>query len=86
VGQQDSSRLTGEEQMTREDIMRMAEASGVEDSLLYEHWRCNLESMTRFAALVASAEREACAKLCEEQYEYYGHDHIFAKAIRARGQ
>jgi hypothetical protein len=49
--------------MTKEDIMRMAEASGVEDSLLYEHWRCNLESMTRFAALVASAEREACAKL-----------------------
>ena len=32
------------------------------------------------------AEREACAKVCEEQYEYYGHDHIFAKAIRARGQ
>ena len=32
------------------------------------------------------AEREACAKLCEEQYEYYGHDHVFAKAIRARGQ
>jgi len=31
-------------------------------------------------------EREACAKLCEEQYEYYGHDHVFAKAIRARGQ
>ena len=31
-------------------------------------------------------EREACAKLCEEQYEYYGHEHIFAKAIRARGQ
>ena len=41
------------------------------------------------AKLVADAvakEREACAKLCEEQYEYYGHDHIFAKAIRARGQ
>ena len=32
------------------------------------------------------AEREACAQVCEEQYEYYGHDHIFAKAIRARGQ
>jgi len=52
--------------MNREDIMRMAEASGVEDSLLYEHWRCNLESMTRFAELVASAEREACAKIVEE--------------------
>ena len=49
--------------MTREDIMRMAEASGVEDSLLYEHWRCNLESMTRFAALVASAERD---RMCEQ--------------------
>jgi hypothetical protein len=108
--------------MNREEIMRMAEASGVEDSLLYEHWRCSLESMTRFAELVAEAERnkyeaiitnmakllevqqkrelvavdmikaailaerEACAKLCEEQYEYYGHDHVFAKAIRARGQ
>jgi hypothetical protein len=44
--------------MTKEEIMRMAEASGVEDSLLYEHWRCNLESMTRFTELVASAERE----------------------------
>lgn len=44
--------------MTKEDIMRLAEASGVEDSLLYEHWRCNLESMTKFAAIVASAERE----------------------------
>ena len=32
------------------------------------------------------AEREACAKVCEDQYEYYGHDHVFAKAIRARGQ
>lgn len=49
--------------MTKEDIMRMAEASGVEDSLLYEHWRCNLESMTRFAALVASAERAFCHQL-----------------------
>ena len=44
--------------MTKEEIIRMAEASGVESSLLYEHWRCNLESMTRFAELVASAERE----------------------------
>jgi hypothetical protein len=32
------------------------------------------------------AEREACAKVCEEKYEYYGHDHVFATAIRARGQ
>jgi hypothetical protein len=32
-----------------------------------------------------AAEREACAKVCEEQYEYYGYDHVFAAAIRARG-
>jgi hypothetical protein len=30
------------------------------------------------------AEREACARICEEHYEYYGYDQI-AKAIRARG-
>jgi hypothetical protein len=57
--------------MTKEDIMRLAEASGVEDSLLYEHWRCNLESMTKFAALVASAEREACAEICKKHADFY---------------
>jgi len=44
------------------------------------------DHLEHFAALVAAHEREACAKLCEEQYEYYGHDHVFAKAIRARGE
>ena len=43
----------------------------------------NIEVLVQKAV---AEEREACAKLCEEQYEYYGHDHIFAKAIRARGQ
>jgi hypothetical protein len=38
----------------------------------------------RFAELVRQDEREACAKLCEEQYEYYGCDHIFAAKIRGR--
>jgi hypothetical protein len=42
------------------------------------------KTLAKFAKLVAAHEREECAKLCEEQYEYYGHDHIFAKAIRAR--
>ena len=48
--------------MSKEDIIRMAREAGVvidgnnsgEDSLLY------------FAALVAAAEREDCAKVCEE--------------------
>jgi hypothetical protein len=69
--------------MNREDIIRMAKNSGLFVELVLER---DLDWLERFAALVASAEREACAKLCEEQYEYYGHDHVFAKAIRARGQ
>lgn len=44
------------------------------------------EELEAFVKLVAAHEREECAKLCEEQYEYYGHDHVFAKAIRARGE
>jgi hypothetical protein len=33
-------------------------------------------------------EREACAKLCEEEQEYWGWDKVFdaAKLIRARGE
>ena len=74
--------------MTKEEIIRMAEASGVEDSLLYEHWRCNLESMTKFADLVAFAEREACAKVCEDLDAWNMDDpaSTAAEAIRARGQ
>jgi hypothetical protein len=42
------------------------------------------EFIKRFAALVASAEREACAKVCEDSVEYAGD--TLAEAIRARGQ
>ena len=45
-----------------------------------------VSELEAFAKLVAAKEREACANLCEEQYEYYGHDHVFAAKIRARGQ
>jgi hypothetical protein len=69
--------------MKREDIIRMAREAGIANS-----WDLNWQDkiIERFAELIAKQEREACAKLCEEQYEYYGHDHVFAKAIRARGQ
>jgi hypothetical protein len=33
---------------------------------------------------VAEREREECAKFCEEQYVFYGFDHVFAAGIRAR--
>ena len=44
--------------MTRDDIIRMAREAGVLSG--YES-----ELFQRFAALVAAAEREACAKVCD---------------------
>jgi hypothetical protein len=43
------------------------------------------EHLERFAALVAAAEREACAKMCEAYIaEMIGRE--MAAAIRARGE
>jgi hypothetical protein len=48
--------------MTRDDIIRMArEASGGTD-----WWPVCGDTLERFAALVAAAEREECAKLCKQ--------------------
>jgi hypothetical protein len=65
-----------------QELIDMANQAGWQ----YAHGDSGYEPLWKFAALVAAAERKACAKLCEEQYEYYGHDHVFAKAIRARGE
>jgi hypothetical protein len=66
--------------MDREEIIRMAREAG----LAYGSDEKPLNSVTRFAALVAAAEREACAKLCEELLP--GNGSRTAAAIRARGQ
>ena len=42
-----------------------------------------VEILGPFAELVAAAEREACAKVCEEPWQ--GHPYDIAKQIRARG-
>ena len=68
--------------MTHDEIIEMARQAGWS----YMETGLDKQRLEAFAKLVAEKEREACAKVCEEQYEYYGHDHIFAKAIRARGQ
>ncbi len=84
--------------MNREDIIRMAEQAGMERCKCEP--RCHLHtggmgSLTYFAKLVAAAEREACAKVCDEHAEYaekwgtWGQVMTFdrcATAIRARGQ
>ena len=69
--------------MNREDIIRMAQETGVSAE--------RVRDLVNFAALVASAEREACAKECEginSAEDYYGErpELVCAEAIRARGQ
>ena len=57
--------------MTREDIIEMAQKAGGVDieSNGYTSWvgTQTTEFFERFAALVAAAEREACAKVCESR-------------------
>ena len=65
--------------MTRKDIIRMAREAGVYGPFMGED-----EDLERFAQLVAEAEREACAKVCEDAPEPDGYD--LAERIRARGQ
>jgi hypothetical protein len=58
--------------MTRDDIIRMAREAGLGATLTHNgevgqwiegaNWT---EELERFAALVAAAERKACAKVCE---------------------
>jgi hypothetical protein len=52
--------------MTREDIIKAMGESGVGTMLLGVQHDKAVERLTRFAALVAAAEREACAKVCDE--------------------
>jgi len=87
--------------MTREDITRMAREAGwsgiytqwrepdgspdwtpVRESLTVP---VTMEQIERFAALVAAAEREACAKVCDDWPN--GRDDVYSigVAIRARG-
>jgi hypothetical protein len=43
-----------------------------------------ITELERFAALVAAAEREECAKVCDDWSDWHGGAEIIAKAIRAR--
>jgi len=80
--------------MTRDDIIRMAREAGVKTSLFVldgkdSGYFCLFE---RFAAIVAAAERDACAKVADDGR--FLHDDspeakfgkACAAAIRARGK
>jgi hypothetical protein len=82
----------------RDDIIKMARKAGIAKYGL--GWTCWEGQLERFAALVAAAEREACAKVCDDiRYggyvppedgaaaTYYNDAaNECAEAIRARGE
>ena len=70
--------------MNREEIIRMARQAG---SLIEAVQEKDLQWLERFAALVASAEREACAEV--GKYALPNHSDlglVVEAAIQARGQ
>ena len=69
--------------MTRDDIIRMAEHAGF--GMPIQVFQFRAEELERFAALVAAAEREACAKTAEV-YGLPGVGAVVAAVIRARGE
>ena len=78
--------------MNREEIIKLAKNSGLFVELVLER---DLDWLERFATLVASAEREACAIVCDDiNAKYKWPDDVAervasqwcADSIRAKGQ
>jgi hypothetical protein len=70
--------------MTQDEIIEMARQAGLwEKRHSVEMAIGGVGELERFATLVASAEREACAKVCDELLPL---GNKCAYAIRARGQ
>ncbi len=85
--------------MTRDDIIRMAREAGFavrkfgdKDQVMEgDNYHIQTDEIERFAALVAAAEREACANVCEilawsKDSTWKAATMDCASAIRARGQ
>ena len=78
--------------MTRDDIICMAREAGFYGSEIlgdHEYDVVGLVSdLERFAELVAAAEREACAKVCDAEANSWNEPfgYALADAIRTMGQ
>ena len=77
--------------MNREDIIDLAHKAGTPAITPYGLAVVTMKWMESFAALVAAAEREACAKVCESRFmgDMTREDmeaRRCAAAIRARGE
>lgn len=89
--------------MTRDEIVELARDAGFNQSNPYEElivrhsngsWIGVTNRLERFAALVAAAEREACAAICDAEGREWDSDDVVteknyaahcAHRIRARG-
>ena len=72
--------------MTRDDIIRMAREAG---AIILDENPVHTAVIERFAVLVAAAEREACAKVCDLHglgKTVTAPANLCAAAIRARSQ
>jgi hypothetical protein len=73
--------------MNRDDIIRMAREAGI--SKPWDQEPVKWETLERFANLVAAAEREACAALCDKIADDDGFEGGYANhcalSIRERG-
>ncbi len=77
--------------MDREAVIRMAQEANIKQAIETPHLLM-VHELERFAALVAAAEREACAKVCEileaeddSFYAEFSRAKDCSAAIRARG-
>jgi hypothetical protein len=73
--------------MTGGDVLRMALETALDldtDREGFETFLFDCKGIARFAKSIAAAEREACAKVCEESNAFDWPE--CAAAIRARGQ
>lgn len=62
--------------MNRDDVIRMAREAGIDADANHKAVKAlghsvPLPWLERFAALVAAAERDACAKVCEEMAQHW---------------
>ena len=71
--------------MTRDDIIRMAREARLVPKWL-ELCPKDEKALVRFAALVAAAEREACAQIADAEASIEGIAQRIAAAIRARSK
>lgn len=79
--------------MTQEEIIRMARQANILEPIEMldsNPWRQEkIRELEVFAKLVAQAERERCAKICDEiegKPEYLSVSKLCAASIRSRGQ